>query len=151
MGTRYMLFSLYKIHIKVWFIYLPKISSRWKCISNPMELKSQTNPHFQKLVEDMFQLLIYILGSTRCANTSYLNNYFNFHVCLSIHLFVRLKFLHLYHKMSLIKVACYVLRVKNMNSGSPSDFLGPWGQVRTSYLTSVFHHLPSVVPSSCVR
>ena len=33
------------------------------------------------------------------------------------------QFLQLYHKMSLIKVAWYVIRVKNMHFGSTSD---PW-------------------------
>ena len=54
-----------------------------------------------------------------------LNNYFNIQVCpsVSIHL-IRLssfQFLQLYHKLSLIKVAWCVLRVKNMHLGSPSD------------------------------
>ena len=60
----------------------------------------------------------------------YLNNYFNFHFCLSIHSFVRvsenqLQFLQSLHKMSLLKVAWHVLRVKSVHSGSPSDLL--WG------------------------
>ena len=60
---------------------------------------------------------------------SNLNNYFDFHVSLSIrpsvHPFVcvsenQLNFLQFYHIMSLKKVAWYVLRVKNMHFGSPS-------------------------------
>ena len=64
--------------------------------------------------------------------------------------------------MSLIKVAWYMVRVKNMHSGSSSD---PWGpcskqklrsmhydiswveaNLRLAKLTSVFHHLPNVGP-----
>ena len=51
-----------------------------------------------------------------------LNNYFNLCVCLSFCLSLTLsnfQFLLLYDKMSLIKVAWNVLRVKNMHSGSP--------------------------------
>ena len=68
----------------------------------------------------------------------YLNNYFRLHVCLSFrtsvrpylrmsvrsyvrHTFIFFDFLQLFHKMSLIKVAWHVLRVKNMHLGSPSD------------------------------
>ena len=56
----------------------------------------------------------------------------------------------------------YMLRVKNMHFGSPSDSLDPCGKVKPSYiqyiirqgeaelrileLTSVFHHHPSVGP-----
>ena len=63
-------------------------------------------------------------------------------------------------KMSLVKVAWYMLRVKNMHPGSPSDSWGLQGKVKPSYvhyiirwgeaklrmlkLTSVFHHFPSV-------
>ena len=60
----------------------------------------------------------------------HLNNYFNFHVCLSIWFCSsvrpsirvsenQLNFLQSFDKMSLIKVAWYVLRVKNVHSGSP--------------------------------
>ena len=38
------------------------------------------------------------------------------------------QFLQSYHKMSLIKVAWYVLRVKNIHSWSPSDLWSSWGQ-----------------------
>ena len=64
--------------------------------------------------------------------------------------------------MSLIKVSCYVLRVKNMHFGSPSDSWDPCGKAKPSYvqyiirqgeaelcileLTSVFHQFPSVGP-----
>ena len=57
----------------------------------------------------------------------HLNNYFNFHVRLSFRPSVLrpseifFQFLQAYHKMSIIKVAWYVLRVKNMHPGSPSD------------------------------
>ena len=58
-------------------------------------------------------------------NFRYLNNYFNFHVCLSFRACVRvsedyLRFLQAYRKMSLIKVVWYVLRVKSLHPGSPS-------------------------------
>ena len=72
------------------------------------------------------------------------------------------KFLLLYHKVSLIKFAWYVLRVKNMHSWSPPDLWGSWHEEEPSYihydirreeakqrllkLASVFHHLPSVSP-----
>ena len=58
-----------------------------------------------------------------------LNNYFRLHLCLSFrtsvrtsvrHTFIFFYFLQLFHKMSLIKVAWHVLRVKNMHPGSPS-------------------------------
>ena len=64
--------------------------------------------------------------------------------------------------MSLVKVPWYVLRVKNMHFGSPSDSWYPCGRARPSYihyiirrgeaklrileLSSVFHHLPSAGP-----
>ena len=54
----------------------------------------------------------------------YLHNYFNLHVSPSFSLVRRhstLQFLQSDHKMSLIKVALYLLRVKNMHSWSPSD------------------------------
>ena len=66
------------------------------------------------------------------------------------------------HKISQSKVAWYVLRVKNMHSGSPSDLQGQWGKAKLSNLhyiirrgkaklhvlklTSVFYHPPSVGP-----
>ena len=63
----------------------------------------------------------------------HLNNYFDFHVCLSIRSSVRpsvrpfvrvsenlLHFLQSHDKMSLIKVAWCVFRVKNMHPGSTS-------------------------------
>ena len=72
------------------------------------------------------------------------------------------KFLQPYHKVSLTKVAWYVLRVKNMHSWAPPDPWGPWDEEKLSYihynirreeakqrilkLASVFHHLPSVGP-----
>ena len=65
-------------------------------------------------------------------------------------------------KISLIKIAWYVLRVKNVHSWSPPDPLGPRDKEKTSYihfdirreeanlrilkLASVFHHLPSFGP-----
>ena len=70
------------------------------------------------------------MGAIAMSWYRYLNNYFDFHVCLSIRPFVRpsvrvsrdyIHFLQLCHKMSLIKVVWYVLRVKNMHPGSPSD------------------------------
>ena len=64
--------------------------------------------------------------------------------------------------MSLIKVPWYVLRVKNMHFGSPSDSWDPRGKekpnnvyyiirqgeakLRILELSSVFHHLPSAGP-----
>ena len=61
----------------------------------------------------------------------YLNNYFRLHVCLSFRKSIRpyvrtshfhfFDFLQLFHKMSLIKNAWHVLRVKDMHLGSPSD------------------------------
>ena len=64
--------------------------------------------------------------------------------------------------MSPIKVALYVLRVKNMHIGSPSDSRDPRGKAKLSHvqyidrqgeaelhiseLTSVFHHLLSIGP-----
>ena len=53
------------------------------------------------------------LRTTSC----YLNNYFNFHVHLSMCPKNQLQFLQQYHKMSQTKVAWYVLKVKNMHSG----------------------------------
>ena len=64
--------------------------------------------------------------------------------------------------MSLIKVSWYVLRVKNMHFGLPSDFWNPYSEAKPSYvlyiimqgkaelrileLFSVFYHLSSVGP-----
>ena len=98
----------------------------------------------------------------------YLHNYFNLHVCPSFRRRRRgvplsiFKFLQSYDKVSLIKVAWYVLRVKNMHSRAPPDPWGPWDEEKPSYihydirregvkqsilkLASVFHHLPSVGP-----
>ena len=70
--------------------------------------------------------------------------------------------------MSLIKVAWYVLRVKNVHFGSPSDLPGLLGESKLIYihynirqgvaepclskLTLVFHHIPRVlVPTGCMR
>ena len=99
-----------------------------------------------------------------------LHNYFNLHVCPSIprrcrHRHVPLlifQFLLSYYKVSLIKAAWYVLRLKNIHSWSSQDPLGPWDEKKPSYilydirreeaklrilkLASVFHHLPSVSP-----
>ena len=111
----------------------------------------------------------------------YLHNYFNIHVCPSLRRpsssasssvpsrpvpLPSFQFLQAYEKVSLIKVAWYVLRVKNIHSWSPPDPLGPWDEEKMSYihydirreeakllilkLASVFHH-PMSVPSSCVR
>ena len=73
---------------------------------------------------------------------------------LSVHLIIcvclqkLLKFLQWYHKMSLIKVAESVSRVKHMHPGSPSDHWDPWSKVISKYvqskLNSVFHHFPNV-------
>ena len=103
----------------------------------------------------------------------HLHNYFNIHVCPSLRRpsVVRpsrpvplpsFQFLQAYEKVSLIKVAWHVLRVKNIHSWSPPDTLGPWDEEKLSYthynirreeakirilkLASVFHHLPSVGP-----
>ena len=87
-------------------------------------------------------------------NVRNLNNYFNFHVCLSICPFVcpsihvfknQLQFLQFYHKMSLIKGARYLLREKNMHSGSPSDSWCPRDEAKLS----CFHQytLQCVVPN----
>ena len=65
---------------------------------------------------------------------TYLHNYFNFHICLFIqrrryrqrHVpLLSFQFLQSYHKVSLIKVAWYALRVKNMQSWSLLDSWGP--------------------------
>ena len=52
--------------------------------------------------------------------------------------------------MSLIKVVCYVLEMKNMHPGSPSDPSGtPAAEVRILDFKptwSEFHHLPRVGP-----
>ena len=72
------------------------------------------------------------------------------------------QFLQAYEKVSLIKVAWHVLRVKNIHSWSPPDPLGPWDEEKASYIhydirreeakrrilkpASVFHYLPSVGP-----
>jgi len=65
----------------------------------------------------------------------YLNNYFDFHVCLSIwfrpivrfHLSENLRqLLKSHHKMSIIKVAWWVSWVKNMHPGSPSSLRPKW-------------------------
>ena len=98
---------------------------------------------------------------------SNLHNYFNLHVCPSIwhqrHVpLLSFQFLQWYHIRSLVKVAWYVLRVKNMHSWSPSHPWGPLDEMKLSYIhynirgvviklhtlkiASVIHHLPSVGP-----
>ena len=47
------------------------------------------------------------------------------------------KFLQLYHKMSIIKVAWYNLRVKNMQSWSHLDPKSPWGEKKLSYVSTL--------------
>ena len=108
-------------------------------------------------------------------NLQHPHNYFNLHVCPSLRrpsasVGVRrpgvplpsFQFLQAYDKVSLIKVAWYVFRVKNIHSWSPPDPLSPWDEEKASYihynirregaklrilkLASVFHHLPSVGP-----
>ena len=44
------------------------------------------------------------------------------------------QFLQSYYKVSLIKVAWYVLRVKNMHSWAPPDPWGPWDEEKPSYI-----------------
>ena len=83
-------------------------------------------------------------------NTTNLNNYFDFHVRLSIRvcvcLFVRsfvcsfvcpkkTHFLRSYHKMSLIKFACCVSSMKNMHPQTP---VGPLlSEAKPSYVYSI--------------
>ena len=81
------------------------------------------------------------LKVTKNLNHLNLNNYFNFHVFLSIQSSIRpcvcqnqLYFLHLHNKMLQIKVAWYVLRVKNIHSGSSLDPWVPLGKMKLSYL-----------------
>ena len=102
----------------------------------------------------------------------YLHNYFNLHICPSLRRpssvpsrpvpLPSFQFLQAYEKVSLIKVAWHVLRVKNIHSWSPPDPLGPWDEEKASYihynirreeaklhilkLATVFHHLSSVGP-----
>ena len=79
------------------------------------------------------RLLLSEATPSYCAH-QHLNNYFRLHVCLSFrtsvrtyvrpsirHTFIFLEFLQLFHKMSQIKVAWHVLRMKNMHPGSSSD------------------------------
>ena len=108
-----------------------------------------------------------IWGNKVHPQPPHLNNYFDFHVCLSFRLLRAsvclsknyLQFLQKYNKMLLIKVVWYVLRVKNMYPRSPSGpsgtavaeakprcvylILKPHGQ---SFITS-----PESVQSSCVH
>ena len=82
--------------------------------------------------------------------------------------YVTLKDFKSHHKMSLIEVPWYVLRVKNTHFRSPSDSWDPCSKAKTSNLqyiimpgeaelrilelTSVFHHLPSVLALlGCIR
>ena len=70
---------------------------------------------------------------------SNLHNYFNLHVCPSFRQRRRrptlcFQFLQSYYKVSLIKVAWYVLRVKDMHSWSPPDLWGPWDEEKLSYI-----------------
>ena len=77
-------------------------------------------------------LIIFHLWKSPSTLVSFynLNNYSRLHVCLSFRTYVRLSvrhtfiffdFLQSFHKMSHIKVAWHVLRVKDMHPGSPSD------------------------------
>ena len=84
-------------------------------------------------------------------------------VCPSVCSWVTLQEFQLHHKMPLKNVPWYVLEVKNMHFGSPSDSWDPCGQAKPSHVlyiiirqgeaklcilepTSVFHHFPSVGP-----
>ena len=80
----------------------------------------------------------------------------------SVFVWVTLENFKSHHKMSLTKVLWYVLNMKNMHFGSPSDSWHQCGKAKLSYaqyiirqgkaelhileLTLVFHHLPSVSP-----
>ena len=43
----------------------------------------------------------------------------------------------MYHKISLIKVAWDMFRVKNIQSGAPSEPLDPWGKEKLSYYITI--------------
>ena len=64
-----------------------------------------------------------------CSFTYNLHNYFNLHICPSLRrrrrrrhvTLLNFQFLQSIHKMSIIKVAWHVFRVKSMHSWSPSE------------------------------
>ena len=125
------------------------ISQLWNCFKN----RSTDNVFFYMEIQRHLLVYIYITISTFTSVRPYGVG----GVPLSI-----FKFLQSYDKVSLIKVAWYVLRVKNMHSRAPPDPWGPWDEEKPSYihydirreevkqsilkLASVFHHLPSVGP-----
>ena len=121
----------------------------------------------------IYKVCIYLLSlkpdSSLLKKILNLQNYFNFHVCLSLRRHPAccrpslcwvfpscptLQFLQSHHKMSLIKVACYVLRVKNLQVPRSKANLSyvhyiirqVEAQLHILKLTTVFHCLPSVDP-----
>ena len=90
-----------------------------------------------------------------------IHNSFNIHVTLPIPAVI-LKYVIVYHKMSLIKVVWYVLRVKKLLSWSPTEPSGPWGEeklglARRSWVMYTRTHFsiswppPVLLSSSCVH
>lgn len=75
-------------------------------------------------------LLWGLVGISHCTRL-FCSNPFGCGVACVI--FSNFQFLQLDHKMLLIEVTWYVLRVKNMRSGPPSDPLGLWGKSKLSY------------------
>ena len=89
-----------------------------------------------------------------------LYNYFNFCICQDIRTLQPLSSASVGTKV--IKVAWFVLRVKNLHSESTSDLQGPLGKAKLSYvhcifrqgeaelctskLTLMFHCIPGVSP-----
>ena len=93
------------------------------------------------------------------------NNYFRYHVCLSALPSVCQFNIKISNYCNCITINRYVLRVKNMHSGLPSDPWGLSGEAKLSYvydnirqskaklsylwlskLILVFYHLPNVGP-----
>ena len=120
----------------------------------------------KKSSENRIEFIKKVLHVTCNLKMPNLNNNFGLQVCLSFHAWVctqvKLSDFKSHHKMLLIKVPQYVLRVKNMHFGSPSDSRNPYSKAKLSFVyyiimqgeaklhvlefNSVFHHLPSVVP-----
>ena len=96
-------------------------------IEKVCNIKRNSSMKYTHLLDKLFSILLKIVLMIPVGVNLY--NYFNFHVCLSIRFRSSVRscvqklaqFTSEGHKMSLAKVAWYVLGMKNTHSGSPSD------------------------------
>ena len=92
----------------------------------------------KKSSENRIEFIKKVLHVTCNLKMPNLNNNFGLQVCLSFHAWVctqvKLSDFKSHHKMLLIKVPQYVLRVKNMHFGSPSDSRNPYSKAKLSFV-----------------